>query len=415
MKVLWITNILFPEASYLLSGNGAFKASGGWMIGAAEALIQNGSIKLYVATVSKRVKSLTYVMGKEIEYFILPYGRGNEKVNDEYIQYWQQIESEIHPDVVHIHGTEYSHGYAYTRACGTDNVVVSIQGLLHAISPYYNNGISFKELLWCVSFRDLIYGGMLRERRDFAKRGKYEIDLLNKVKHVIGRTSWDRARTWAINPNAKYHFCNEILRKEFYQGEKWELNKCKTHSIFCSQANYPVKGLHKILEAMPLILRHYPDTIIKVAGPDVTKSSSWKEKIRITGYGIFINSLIKKYNLRGKVVFTGSLDAEQMKAEYLKANVFVSSSSIENSPNSLGEAQILGVPCVASYVGGVMDMMKGNETNLYRFEEVEMLAYKVCEIFKSNEKEDMYEEAVKRHSPQINSKKLIEIYTSIIE
>ena len=50
-------------------------------------------------------------------------------------------------------------------------------------------------------------------------------------------------------------------------------------------------------------------------------------------------------------------------------------SSIENSPNSLGEAQLLGVPCIASDVGGVTDMIPNKECGIiYRFEEVELLA-----------------------------------------
>ena len=37
MKILWITNILFPEAEQLLNGAGELKATGGWMLGAANA------------------------------------------------------------------------------------------------------------------------------------------------------------------------------------------------------------------------------------------------------------------------------------------------------------------------------------------------------------------------------------------
>lgn len=40
MKILWITNILFPEARVLLTGRGELKSSGGWMLGAAEALLK---------------------------------------------------------------------------------------------------------------------------------------------------------------------------------------------------------------------------------------------------------------------------------------------------------------------------------------------------------------------------------------
>ena len=113
-------------------------------------------------------------------------------------------------------------------------------------------------------------------------------------------------------------------------------------------------------------------------------------------------------------MFTGNLNAEQMKSEYLNANVFVCPSSIENSPNSLGEAQILGTPCIASYVGGVMDMMKGNERNLYRFEEVSMLAAKICRIFANADKQiDMKTAAIQRHDPKMNSMQLLETYRMI--
>ena len=102
-----------------------------------------------------------------------------------------------------------------------------------------------------------------------------------------------------------------------------------------------------------------------------------------------------------------------MKEEYLRCNVFVCPSSIENSPNSLAEAQILGVPCIASYVGGVPDFMQGNEQNMYRFEEIEMLAYKVVDIFKSKENIDMtsmQKHAVARHNQENNLLQLLEVY-----
>ena len=40
MKILWITNGLFPEANAKLQGLTEIKGTGGWMIGLADALIQ---------------------------------------------------------------------------------------------------------------------------------------------------------------------------------------------------------------------------------------------------------------------------------------------------------------------------------------------------------------------------------------
>ena len=112
--------------------------------------------------------------------------------------------------------------------------------------------------------------------------------------------------------------------------------------------------------------------------------------------------------------FIGNLNAEEMKQEYLRSNVFICPSSIENSPNSLGEAQILGVPCLASYVGGIADMMRGNENNLYRFEEVEVLAEKVCNVFAAEEKQiDMKAIAAERHDRKANRDTLYNIYKQV--
>ena len=414
MRLLWITNILFPEAASILLNSNEFKSSGGWMLGAAKGLLEQGNIDLYVATVSSQVKTLTKLQGKNIIYFVIPLGKGNLRENKEYNKYWQKINSEVNPDVVHIHGTEYSHGYSYMQACGSDNVVVSIQGLKSACCDYYHYGITRSEIYKTITLRDLLRGSILHDRLSFKRSARYEIEMLKLANHIIGRTSWDKERTWAINPNAKYHFCNETLREEFYDGSLWSYKKCNKHTIFLSQASYPIKGLHQVLRAMPIILRHYPDTVIRVAGSDITRTDHIKDYMHYTGYGKFINKLINKLELRGKVIFTGNLNAAEMKSEYLSANVFICPSSIENSPNSLGEAQILGVPCLASYVGGIPDMMIGCEQNLYRFEEVEVLAYKVCQVFAREEQQiSMCSPALKRHDRKANSEQLLAIYNEI--
>lgn len=412
MKVLWITNIVFPEAEQLLTGRGDLKSSGGWMLGAADALLESGNdISLTVAAVSQKVKTLTKLQGERILYYLLPYGKGNQKRNPDYGPFWKEVNQDVQPDIVHIHGTEYSHGLAYVDACGADNVVVSIQGLTSAYYYYYYYGLTICQILCNITLRDLLKGTIIKGQKDFKKRSEYEIELLSKVHHIIGRTSWDRAHTWAINPEAEYHYCGEILRKEFYDGSSWNYDGCEKHTIFASQAYYPIKGLHQLLRAMPLILRHHPDTKIRVAGGNILPHGRLLNRLRFSGYGKIVSSLIKKYHLEDKVEFTGNLNAKEMKNEYLKSNVFVCPSTIENSPNSLGEAQILGVPIVASYVGGIPDMMKGDEDHLYRFEEVEMLAEKICMVFEEElDTEKMRQIAMSRHNRTCVAKDLVHIY-----
>lgn len=406
MRVLWITNIIFPAPCEALGLSP--NVFGGWMTSSLNAIRDKATdLNIAVATVYQG-KELRVIEKDSVIYYLLPARKNNTKYYRSLEPLWRQVKEEFKPDVVHIHGTEYAHGLAYIRACGGHNVCVSIQGLVSVYARYYYAGIDPKEIIRNISVRDILkMDTIFQQKRKFEKRGELEKEYIKSVSHIIGRTAWDKAHIWAINPDARYHFCNETLRSTFYK-HKWDYEKCDKHTIFLSQAGYPIKGLHKVLEAMPLILRHYPDAQIRIAGSSIVD----KPFYRITGYGKYIRSLIRKLHLQDKVSFLGLLNEEQMCQEYLKANVFICPSSIENSPNSLGEAQIIGTPCLSAYVGGAMDMMTENEIGLYRFEEVEMLAYKVCDIFSKTNKDSQYSAAY-RHSKDINSYRLIEIYSLI--
>ena len=418
MNVLWIVNIDFPEAVSLLQGDkNSLSSSGGWMLGAANSILRyHKGVNLCVASVSRKVNELTYLEGESISYFMLPYGKGNNKPNNDYISLWKDVHVRFSPDITHIHGTEYTHGLDYIEACGYDNVVISIQGLISSCGKYYHYGLSLEEIICNWTVHDILRGGILSGKRRFKHRAKYELEMLHKVKHVIGRTSWDKANVLAINPSVVYHYCNESLRDYFYKGIKWDYNKCNKHSIFVSQASYPLKGLHMLLKAFPLILKNYPDAYIVVGGMDITRQSEGlKGRLRLNGYGKLLIHLTKQFNLADHIHFIGNLNEEQMAMQYLNCNVFVCPSTVENSPNSLGEAQILGVPVMASYVGGIPDMMKGDEAHLYRFEEITMLAKGICDIFAAGENQtDMTKIAASRHDRQINAQRLLSIYKEII-
>lgn len=407
MKVLWITNIMMPAICAAMDE--PVPAIGGWMSSSLNRLLKGSSIEIAVATVYSGKEYLR----KEIDgvvYYLLPLsGKSMVKYHSFLERYWQTVKDDFVPDVVHVHGSEYPHGLAYVNANGPRGVVVSLQGIISSIARYYASGIDFTSVKKCLTFRDFIkHGGILRGQKSFVKRGKEEIELLKRVNHIIGRTDWDKTHAWAINPQAQYHYCGETLRDAFYK-HKWNYDKCEPHSIFVSQASYPIKGLHMLLKALPLILRKYPDTKVYVAGSDPTSIPFW----RITSYGKYLLGLIQKLNIREHIHFTGSLDEEAMCQRYLQSNVFVCCSSIENSPNSLGEAQLLGMPYVASFVGGVPEIVNWNPNALYRFEECEMLAERVIRIFDGKEEVDIPDFDTYRYDGETNTKLLLNIYSEI--
>ena len=416
MRVVWITYGMFPEVSAHISGESAVKGSGGWLLGGANALADNPEITLTVAIVNRAFKTRESFVGSRIAYELIPFGKGFDKYHHDYDGTWQEITERLKPDIVHIHGIESTLALTYLKACPEQKTVISIQGLAGIISRYYYEGLSATDVLKNMTFRDLLtQRSLFYYKKDFARRGKFEAETIRLARHVIGRTSWDNAHVMAINPDCEYHFCNETLRDEFY-GPRWTYSRCVPRTIFASQGTAPFKGLHYLLKAMPFILRRYPDTKLIIAG--AAPSSGTSGIIRRTGYQQYLNRLMKKLGLKEAVRYTGPLNAREMVDAYLSGNVFVCPSTIENSSNSVAEAQILGMPLIASYTGGIPDMIPDkNCGSMIRVGEVEMLGLAITDLFENSKYSDnsaMRAFALKRHDKEANAARTIEIYNKII-
>jgi glycosyltransferase involved in cell wall biosynthesis len=419
MNVLWITNIQFPATCQKLGIPP--HAGGGWMYSLAMELIKQEGIILSIGTVYDGKSFQKYVINS-IVYYLVPKSKPNTQYDKTLEAHWLRITEQFNPDIIHIHGTEYAHGLACIRACPNRRFVISIQGLVSVYSEYYFAGINPMEIARHITVNDLkMRNTIFHGKKRYAKRGNLESDAIRSTRNIIGRTSWDYAHIKKINPDAEYHLCNEVLRKSFYNSTKWCKDQKTNYSIFLSQGEYPIKGLHQVLKALSLVRGYYPQVQLRIAGSDVTQSKTWVDKLRISGYGSYLRSLIRKLKLNDHVKFIGTLSEERMVEEYRNAHVFICPSSIENSPNSLGEAQIIGTPCVASFVGGVPDMIKDGETGLlYRFEEYAMLANNILRIFRDNSlAADLSEKCMKaaelRHDRDAIKSQIIEIYTQIIK
>lgn len=415
MKILWLSNVIFPEACKEL--NIQPPAVGGWMHASASALLESDpSIQLTVVSMYTG-SALKCINKYAICYYLVPNPTGIQTYNQDLEKYFKQIQEECNPDLVHIHGSEYPHSLAFIKGCKQQNVVVSIQGLVGSYADYYLGGIPESTIKKCITIRDVIRkDSLLIQQKNMRQRGMYERELIKSVKHIIGRTSWDKAHCWEMNPDIHYHFCNETLRPSFYSSQ-WKYETCRTHSIFLSQAHYPIKGIQQVIKALPIILKHYPDTQVYVAGNNFIKTSFLKRN----GFSDYLQKIMTHYQVKDKITFLGILNEEQMTKQYVEANVFICPSSIENSPNSVGEAQLIGTPCVASYVGGTMDMIEEGKTGLlYRFEETTILAQRVCQIFaddtlaKALSREERIVASC-RHNKEFNAKQLYSIYKSILK
>lgn len=405
LRILWISDSIFPCVAKLRGLKRDFGT--GWIFASAEYLVNNESnISLGVVNFVPNA-DFSVVNDNNIKHIVIPKEKCFEYCT------WSMVFEVFQPDLIHVHGSEYKHLFSFQVTNPRYKVLVSIQGIISIIGKYYLGNVSVFDHLRSITLRDLLRGDtVFSQKMNVVKRGRYEVKNLVRVDAIIGRTEWDRAHT-AVLTNAKYYHCNESLREPFYQGS-WSVHTCKEFRLFVSQGHYPIKGLHVLLRALSLILKEFPDTTLYVAGNDIVNRG-----FKRNGYGKYLKELINKLKLKNKVFFCGPLDGDNMKSELLKSHVSVTPSIIENSPNSVGEAQILGVPTVCSFVGGVSSMVLDNYNGLlYRFEEPEMLAYQVCRIFRSREFASQLSinaqaTARLRHDKEINLRNLVKIYHAV--
>ena len=169
-----------------------------------------------------------------------------------------------------------------------------------------------------------------------------------------------------------------------------------------------------MLEALAIVRQQYPDTEIAVTGRSFL-AGDIKSLARQNGYEKYLRHLVKRNRLDGAVHFLGHLSAQDMKQAYLEANVFVLCSTMENSPNALGEAMLLGLPCVAAEVGGVSSLIGSQEGILCAPVNPAAMAEGICRVFSMEDQAEAMGAAArnrarKTHDPEKNMKDLMDIY-----
>lgn len=410
MKALWLCNIVLPQVCKI--HDLPIPPSGGWITAMMEGLQGKEQMEFYVLSpvVGKRFSGKT----DGFEYCLFD-------ENDRFLKdKFKEILTKWKPDLIHVFGTEFPHSLVMVEAAkeaGMDEkVLISIQGLTSMCGKHYRAFLP-DDVCRKHSFRDFVkMDNIAKQQKLYITRGQSEIQAIKSVRYVVGRTKWDKVCVERINPEVTYFKCNENLRSEFYSG-KWDCSNIEEHSIFTSQCSYPLKGFHLMLEAMKDIVKKYPDAHLYTTGMDPLLLT-WKQRLKQTYYNRYLGQLIVQYGLEKQVAFLPALNADEMKARYLKSNVFVCCSSIENSSNSLGEAMLLGVPCVAAYTGGTPSMISSNEGYLYQADAPYMLANGICRIFESKKVAQQYSESARirariTHDTEINLRSLLQIYQTV--
>ncbi len=454
MKVLWLCNVMMPMIAEQLNMEATNKE--GWLSGLADVVLKKRYENGIDLAVAFPAPEMMFPVGHDVCMRTISVQGGKmtcygfredvtrPEIYDEALEgRVKKIIDSFQPDIVHCFGTEYPHTLAMCRVFPRKSrLLIGIQGLCTACAKAYFANIPEK-VIRSVTLRDYLKkDSIIEQQQKFEQRGRMEMEAVKLAKNVTGRTEWDRLYTREWNPEANYYNMNETLRRDFY-GVAWDKKSCIPHSIFLSQGDYPIKGLHYMLKALPAIVARYPDTRVYVAGNSVVKYKTLKQKLKISAYGKYLRKLMRENDLNNRVIFLGRLDSARMKEQYLKSNLFVCCSSIENSPNSLGEAMLLGMPCVSADVGGIPSMFSDGEDGIlyegfknsrneinntrnakaYNEEQLEniskRLANAVINIWKDEEKMELYcknarKHAERNHNRERNYAKMTEVYTKII-
>ena len=415
MKLLWLCNMMPEKVREIVTGK---PGSGLWVDHVLSGLRAEG-LRIHILCPGADARgslddncSFAAFRGRE-PYRYLP----------EVEAFFLEELKTYRPDVIHIWGTEYAHTLAMMNAAEkqgmTNRCVISIQGLCSVYARHYAEGIPVPVQRQYTLHDLLKRENILGQQRIYERRGSLEVQALQKTQHVIGRTHWDLACTQMLAPQARYHFCNETLRESFYEGQ-WSYGKCQKHRIFASSCVYPVKGFHYLLEALAEVVKEYPDTVLAVPGNNFLHLDR-KGRLHQDNYHRYLKNLAEHYSLTEKIEFLGKLSPEGMKEQYLKANVFALPSTIENSPNSLGEAMLMGTPCVAADVGGVTTMLEsGKEGLVYQSTAPYMLAGCIKQVFAMEERAETMGRAASNHArithdPGKNLEDLLGIYRQIAQ
>jgi len=280
-----------------------------------------------------------------------------------------RVIDEFRPEIVHVHGTERFFGEVGSRT--PVPCAISIQGLLTDIAPVYLKAVGTHRLDW-IDWRRLATGtSMFNYAADMARRVHLEQAILRAASDVCGRTEWDRQRCLELAPRARYHHLDELLRRPFY-GPRWTPHESRGElRLYTTMGAAPYKGLETIVEAVAHI-----------------KSSGLKGvRLRIGGnldqseLGRACRAIARRLGVADCIEELGSLDADAIVRELLACDVYVSASHADNSPNSLCEAQLLGVPCAAASVGGVPTLLEdGRAGALFADSDSAQLAELLCRL-----------------------------------
>ncbi len=415
--ILWLVSVTLPQAAAACKVP-TTEVGGGWLTGQLNAL--RGQLPLTVCALDPHLTAPAAGEADGVRYRLLPAAAPD----------LDGLLAAEAPALVHVWGTEYAAAAAMQAAAARAGVPVlfSVQGVMRDCAAHLLDGVPQKYIrsgpLQRLAARFAPAGLLDGLQAQFDALAADEAALLARAAYVTGRTGFDRRAMQALAPRARYFACGETLRPAFYTGPLWYPRTFgQAPVILMTQGNYPLKNLHTALQAMPAVRRRWPGAVLRVAGwPPPDKGPLLAPVVDLLQpYWKYCKDLARALGLQNCLQFTGPLGESAMRQAFLDADVYLLPSTCENSPNSLGEAMLLAMPCVASNAGGIPDVLAdGAEGILYGDAcDAAALAGALCDLLARADGGAALGAAARTraladHDPAANAQTLAGIYAAIL-
>jgi len=415
MKILWFSNTPSLASTNLNLKN----FSGGW-IDSLEAQLSNvNDISLSIAfyykskTVPQIDNNVKYypIKKTKIKDIVLRLFGKYPNPNKEVKKYLRII-NDFKPDIIHIFGTE--NLFCEISRYIDIPIIVHLQGFIHKILEDYCGDFSKLELIKYSDLKSLLFGNNpIFRYLQYKKHAKREIFYIKNIKYFDGRTDWDKKIISKNNNSAKYFHCDELLRNSYYiKNSKREYSKYNNSKVILlsviSEQLY--KGFYTILKTAELL----------------TSESNIFFQWNIIGITPFHNNvkMVKKKTglslSKNNINILGKKDSLFIAKMMNKSNLFILPSYIENSPNTLCEAMIMGIPTISTNVGGIPSILENKKEGLLIEPHNERLLFKnIIDLLDSPNLQKQYCDNASiraniRHNKNLIIDNIYNIYSNIL-
>ncbi|WP_289063687.1 glycosyltransferase [uncultured Zobellia sp.] len=360
MRVLWFSN-----RPPLGASNSKNRVGGSWIESLEQEIMANSDIELGIvfSELEKEGKEITSATSRT-RYFMVPrypYGKFNRwysrffatSPSENSLQHYLDVVRSFKPDIILFFGTESDFPLIIPELKVPS--IIWFQGNLTVYEMMYENGLKVRKTFVLESMKRILSGDtMYHNFIKFKRLVHREKRIFSFAQNFIGRTNWDRRLVRTMAPQAQYFHCDEAMRPPFLanQWKQWT-NRDKFVITTTIRGNL-YKGLETVFRTS------------KILKDKIGKRLEWRI-IGIAEGTVYTKAARKEANFPAsfpEVKLLGNKTAPEMIEELLNSDIYVHPSHIENSPNGVQEAMLLGMPVVATNVGGTPSMLVDGEEGL---------------------------------------------------